>query len=502
MERIIEKTHYIGSGNSAGNLWRRTPQVVLVTFIYFLAMQFPDMSSAQAVIPLLTPLPQDISNKLDEQAKAAIKRSPVRSKTVKAVTHMGIDNAFFQQPLVILPAGTPAFEFNLPGITPILFEVETVRQEKNNRIILTGVTTNFGRDNAFLIVDSSNNSISGEIRVGKLRYEILPVGQGAHSIYTFDERLFPPDHDPRTKGTKPVSKALDDGPQNAVPVRFPTVVRHGDSMRKDAVVTLVSHGSGPKPIIDVMVLFTPQAASAFSPNDINEAIEIARERMVDSLIRSGIHADVNVVSKRCIGSSNRGEYESGSLDDELGQLQVDPQVDAWRKADGADLVVLWVNDGGLYCGLSFDLADNVIPILPSRAEQAFSIVNAQCILSDNNAFAHELGHQLGLFHDRVAAGANGDPKWNYGFVSPTVKDIMAEDPRGCGSDCPTRVNEWSNGRNLGVPIGAPIDGDTKDGPANNVAALNESIPIAAKFSPTTVTSTVICSSCPCPPSGP
>jgi hypothetical protein len=331
MGEIIEETRLIGSGNSLWKLWRRIPQVVLMAFIYFLAMQFPDMSSAQGVIQLLTPLPADIKQELDKEANKTIDANPVRSKTVKAVTHMGIANTFFEQPLVGLPPGTPTFEFNLPGIAPVLFELKTEKKQKDGRIIYTGVARNGGTGTVILIVILSKSSLIGEIRIGDLTYEIRPAGEGVYSIYTVQPRALPPvDHRPGTMGTKPVSKALDGGPQHAVPVRYSTIDRHGHITRKDAVARWVSHGDGPEPILDVMVLFTEEAKKMFPPNSILDEIDTVRARMVESFKKSGIHADVNVVSKRCI-SAERSDYEKGDMESLIGQLQWDPKVAAWRQ---------------------------------------------------------------------------------------------------------------------------------------------------------------------------
>jgi peptidyl-Asp metalloendopeptidase len=444
--------------------------------LLFVGWSLPRTLDAQSVPPLLMALPSDVTKKLDDQAKAAIKQSPVRTRTVKAVTHMALDSAGFQQLLSPHPGGAPAVLFNLPGTATLVFHVDTVRQEQDGRLIWNLEATNAPGVTALFIVNQAERSILGDIRLGGWIFQIRPAGPDAHSIYTVDASLFPVDHSRPKKGIQPISKAIEHPPLNAIPTA------HEEFPLGSGLIRLISHGSGPLPILDLMVLYTPQAASAWPANGIFNEIEMARFNMVDSFMKAGIHADVHVVSIRSVSG-----FESGDLDSEVPQLRLNPQVKSWRDTDGADLVILWVQNAGPDCGATPDLAINSIPILPSRAADAFSIVDAACA-TGNFSFAHELGHQMGLFHDRVTAGAGADPYWNYGFVSPsyTWKTIMAWDPPGCPSNelgkpyCP-RVNAWSDGGSRGVPIGTIGVSSTSFGPANNADALNKSIPVAANF---------------------
>lgn len=428
------------------------PRTRIAAALFFLlaAVTLPPMLAAQAIEPLFTPLTTDVTNRLDEQAKAAIRQSPVRTQTVKAVTHMAINSAAFQQLLVSHPGGTPLFVFNLPGPPqlshlPISFQVASVRLESDGRLIWEVTATNVGGVTGLLIVNPREKSIIGDIRGRNLIYQIRPARDGAHSIYTVDPTLFPPDH--------------------------------GKLTETDAAIRLVSHGQGPMPEIDVMVLYTPEAARATS-NDIHYDIEAAWQALVNSFNSSsgnGVHAKLRKVSERCLEDFR----QAPNPDDIVASLKQDSRVTAWRQNDGADLVILWlVGRTGLDCGRTPDLGINAIPIPSTRTSSAFSIVDSSCA-TGNFSFAHELGHQLGLFHDRETAGAGTDELYNYGFVSPDFswKTIMAQDPHGCPPNssrrpyCP-RMNWWSDGGRSGKGI---ING------ADNIKALNQNVKVAAEF---------------------
>ncbi len=477
---------------------RRLGVFVVVLWFLIAGPVLPGLVMAEYP-PLLAPLPQDVTNKLNELEWAAIKRSPVRTQTVTAVTHMSINAAAFQQLLSSFPVGAPAFQFNLPGIAPLYFQVETIRQAKDGRMVWTGVATNGWPGTAHLIVNPLKRTIIGDIRTNKWVYQIRPAGNGAHSIVTVDASLFPKGHTPSKNKTIPSSSNTNDPSEGLIPTRAPATDDQGDLLGADGPVRLISHGSGSMPTVDVTVLYTPQAASAFAQQDgiLNE-IDDAWEQLVTSFHASssnGIHANLRLVSERCIEG-----FESGAVESEVGQLKSAPQVQSWRQSDGADLVILWVKNAGL-CGATIDLGIQQIPISASRSGEAFSIVDVACATGERS-FAHELGHQLGLFHDRLNAGAGSDPLYNYGFVGPLCtptncplpewKTIMGWDRKDCVFTsskgfpyCP-RINEWSDGgRNgRGVPIGMTPDWSTGYGPADNITALNLNVMVAANFQPT------------------
>jgi hypothetical protein len=490
---------------------RRRAGMGTVLCLFLMAALFPVKLEAQSFPPLFIALGTDIANKLNDRAKAAIQQSTVRRRTVKAFTHLGLNSNAFQQLLGSHPMGAPLFQFNLPGTAHLMFAVVSLRQGQDGRLIWKVAATNVPGATGLLIVNPAEKSIIGDLQFGGMIFQIRPAGTEGHSIYTVDPSMFPPDHVLGRKRIKPISKTFNNnGTLESNPINPVTVNGAHILMADDSVVKLISYGGGPVPVLDVMVLYTSAAASVLVPNSILDEIEIAQEKLIESFTAEGIPADVRVVSKRCIGG-----FESGSLADEVPQLRMDPQVKNWRdNKDFADLVTLWVENAGPDCGATPDMGINNIPILPSREADAFSIIDVACAVG-NYSFAHELGHQMGLFHDRVTAGAGIDFHWNYGFVSTNFdwKTIMAWDPPGCPLNeinkpyC-LRLNLWSDGiiGSRGVPISVMLQtgAPTALGPANNVDALIKNIPVAANFRLGPTSSSPVIEACPGPgpPSAP
>jgi hypothetical protein len=213
-------------------LFYRPPGCIGASFFLLLtATSLPPSLDAQLFIPLFTPLPTDVADRLDEEAKTAIQQSPVRAKNVKAVTHTAIDSAALQQLSVIHPGGTPLFQFNLPGPPQlsharISFQVASVRQEQDGRLIWEVISTSVRGVSGLLIVNPAERSIIGDIRSGKVIFQIRPAQNGAHSIYTVDASLFPPDHAPNPGITRPDWTKPDDVVENLIPVHAPEVKSH------------------------------------------------------------------------------------------------------------------------------------------------------------------------------------------------------------------------------------------------------------------------------------
>lgn len=148
-----------------------------------------------------------------------------------------------------------------------------------------------------------------------------------------------------------------------------------------------------------------------------------------------------------------------------------------RDALHADAVVLIIgrNDA---CGYA-----NLMTAPPSKsfAPEAFGLVAIQCA-ARSLALAHELGHLLGLEHDRAGRVPEYEPAFPYAFGYRHPEDgfrtIMATET-ACEKRCP-QVPYFSNpdkaidGQALGIDESDPLA-------ANNALALEQTMPIAATF---------------------
>ncbi|MDX2412413.1 MAG: zinc-dependent metalloprotease family protein [Woeseiaceae bacterium] len=190
-------------------------------------------------------------------------------------------------------------------------------------------------------------------------------------------------------------------------------------------------------------------------------------------------------------------------------LMVDP-VKALRIAEEADLVVMIVKDGLGYCGYAMHPDYPKYPIElygdQYKSNAAFAVVDESCALPQSS-FAHEIGHLLGMKHERFNQLGGVDNFCGYGYPvmrmrRPIAQTVMAYDDY-CdyrGVSC-SRVpyfsiprkqatgafswfqNAWNGffGRTKGQSCESTKSGHLRR-PANNTSQLINSAKLVAQYS--------------------
>ena len=307
--------------------------------------------------------------------------------------------------------------------------------------------------------------VNGSIVVGTVRtlggvYTIRTTGDGTYVIRQIDESSLPPPGEPLEDDLTPrdVTADSEEGPAD--------------------------DGS----VIDVMVVYTPLAKRL-------EGGRAAIEALIDLLVAETNQAYGNsgVIHRIRLVLREEVDYvEDGDSGIDLGRLQDDSDgymdhVHDLRDAYAADLVHLLADRG--------DVGGTAV------RRGAFGLTASASALT----FAHELGHNMGVRHDRYTSGV---PRTGFGYgyvnqrafepgapVSARWRTIMSYN-RQCahvgGFNC-TRIPYFSNPDKTynGDPTGVPVDNPSTgaDGPADAVRGLNDRREITANYRPSSTSPT-------------
>ena len=237
------------------------------------------------------------------------------------------------------------------------------------------------------------------------------------------------------------------------------------------------------PSIDVAVFHTPAARRVAGGTAQMEAmIDLMIAETNQAYLDSGVNQRLVLVAREEV----KYEEETGAFvalarfsNPSDGYMD---EVHAIRDRSGADLLHL--------------IADVTNPRGAARLAGEYAITCAKC---DSSVFAHELGHNMGLSHDRYVDGGRGRLSYSYGYVNQRAfahdapestrwRTIMAYADQcgeaGFGCDWILRFSN-PNQTWLGDPLGVPGDERTRavDGPADAVRTLNLTRHSVAAFRP-------------------
>ncbi len=325
----------------------------------------------------------------------------------------------------------------------------------------------------------SRGRVTGSIAAAGAMFEIYPDKNGNTVVDQIDPRGFPkvgshPMRDP-SAGDKPTTRAF---PWTAPAEGFGIV---GDPGTVTTVTLVVAYtqmaGAQSADIVGEINLAVAQANTAYANSGVNIALQLVG--IVAASYDEGAKSALAVIADARAGLARTGE---------LSELR-----DA-RLAHGADLVALVVKNYAAFqaCGIGYMLLNPTV----SDAPYAVSAMMRGSCLASNQTLAHELGHNMGLAHDRYAVRKYNEGPWRgtppqdhdyFGYVDANAGELTVMSYFDACTDA--RVSCWrtarfsnpdrafGNGDPSGVALGRP-------NPANNARVLNANKDIVARWRPT------------------
>ncbi len=264
------------------------------------------------------------------------------------------------------------------------------------------------------------NTLTGNLRVGGVLYQLRPLKNGSHVLIETNEALAPPDH----------------------PAEYADLL-------KSAVTPMKAPAAAPKAntVIRVMVHATTAAINA--SGNMSSLIDLAVAEANQSYANSGVSITLQLAGKYSIAYT-----ESGSFSTDLSRYRgtSDGYMDSihsTRNSISADVGVLIINNSSS-CGLASGIG--------SSASTAFAAAHWSCA-TGYYSFGHEIGHLQSARHDPANDPTNTPYAYGHGYqyASGGWRTIMAY---ACSSGC-TRINYWSSPLKTygGVPMGTASRND-------------------------------------------
>ena len=305
------------------------------------------------------------------------------------------------------PDGEPALTLNLfDDIVVSAVVARTGPTASRTGYVLSGrVAVGFGTMTLLVYEDG----VVGIVRTPTATYRIRPLADGVHSISQLDTSTLPPESEP----------LLPPPPFSGADMSRPT----------DAPASTDDDGT----LIDVAVFYTQaaEAGAARETGGIESLVDLMVQDTNVSYSESGVFHRIRRVLQQPVDDYNRfGSVEGREALEALRDTSdnVMDEVHQLRDEYGADLVRLIADLDGT-CGRAYIMKT----VGSDFSRSAFSVTDYSCY--DRFSFAHELGHNMGLSHDRYRVKHdyqlidNRPHAYSYGFVNQRAFDVDASSRR-------------------------------------------------------------------------
>ena len=281
-----------------------------------------------------------------------------------------------------------------------------------------------------------NTLLTGYFAYDGTIFAIESLGGGLHAFAELGRENGLPDHPAPTsvRDSAPIPTPNESAEPRSIP-HEPPVAPFFDADRQ----TL----EGKNIIIDVMLLYTLNVVRRYV-RDPADLLAVAIDETNETFRNSGLgNISLRLVHTQLINYDGSAEDQFAHLYTMVDGLGAFKDVKKLRNDKRADIVGLII-DNPRGCGLSTRVGP--------ESDEAYFVVHHAC-LTVSMSIAHEIGHILGIRHDRFIDESNVPTTYGHGYVNGIKwRDIMSYNT-GCGG-CP-RIPFWSNPRIMynGEPTG-------------------------------------------------
>lgn len=270
-----------------------------------------------------------------------------------------------------------------------------VERPTAQRLVWVGVD-DYGTQAVFTV---ARGVLTGTIHAERGTFEVRRRPGGEYLVVEIDPGTYPTD-DPES--------ALEPEP----------AVAAADLAGETSAATLAAATTASTPTeIAVMIVWTPKSETAGGGRSAMESLAlnlVANANLVYA--NSGVNTRLTLAYS---GPVSFTETSSASTDVAALRAPSDGKADAvhlLRDTYAADIVtMLGEYKGTGSCGYAYIMT----PLSSSFASSAFSVVDRECSLG-NLSYAHEVGHNQGLLHNRTdAGGMTPSQPYAYGYQDPS-----------------------------------------------------------------------------------